>query len=77
MNDGDSKAITGKPSNGGWTLSDKVLQMTEERQGKEKLLPFYLSCHLVLTIYFPLFPFSLTFSSSVIPLHLLPLKLSR
>lgn len=48
------------------TVSDKVWE-NEKGSGtrQEKPPPFYLCCHLVLTIHFPLFPLSLTLPSSV------------
>lgn len=47
-------------------VTDKVLENEKRREtGRERPPPFYLSCHLVLAIHFPLFPFSLTLPSSV------------
>lgn len=48
------------------TVSDKVWE-NEKGSGtrQERPPPFYLCCHLVLTIHFPLFPLSLTLPSSV------------
>lgn len=55
-----------KPLNDGMAVSDKVIENERRRKtGRERPPPFYLCCHLVLAIHFPLLPFSLTHPSSV------------
>lgn len=51
--------------NDGMTGSDNILQNKRRQTRRERPPSFYLCCHLVLNIYFPLFPFSQTLPSSV------------
>lgn len=47
----------------GWVIKNKKTRGEETE--RDRYPPFYLCCHLVLTIHFPLFPFSPTLPSSV------------